>query len=378
MNKGIYVHFPFCDAKCLYCDFFSVPDMRKKELYEEALATALLSYKDLGITADTVFFGGGTPSLMSEAGAEKIFSALHTAFKITKDAEITLEANPSSLSSFPEKLSLFKSLGVNRLSLGAQSMNEKELTALGRRHSPLDVENTVNSARRVGFDNISLDLMVRIPHQTPETLLDTLENAVSLSPDHLSLYTLSIEDRTVFGARHKRGDSLSLASEECEEEMWESACSFLAKNGFEHYEVSNFAHDGKHSRHNLKYWRAQEYIGVGASAHSYFESVRYSHPAGLDSFIENPTKRENEEAIDDTTRALEYVMLSLRLSDGILFDTLEKKHGIFLPKAFFVLAKRLEASGLAMLSDTGLTLTEKGWRVSNSIIENVLETLDLM
>ena len=378
MNKGIYIHYPFCNSKCLYCDFFSVPDMRKKELYEEALVTALLSYKGQNITADTIFFGGGTPSLMSEKGAEKIFSALHESFNITSDAEITLEANPSSVADFPEKLSLFKKLGVNRLSLGAQSMSDVELSALGRRHTPLDIENTVKNARRVGLDNISLDLMVRIPHQTLKTLIETLEKACLLSPEHLSLYTLSIEEKTVFGARYKKGDSLSLASEECEEEMWESAGEFLADKGFEHYEVSNFARRGKRSRHNLKYWRAEEYIGIGASAHSYFEGVRYSHSARLDSFIESPLKRENEEVIDKNTRALEYVMLSLRLSEGISFDVLENNHALVLSKEFFALAKRLADSGLASLSDKNLSLTEKGWRVSNSIIENILETLGLM
>ncbi len=352
--------------------------MRKKELYEEALVTALLSYKGKNITADTVFFGGGTPSLMSDAGAEKIFSALHDAFEITPDAEITLEANPSSVAELPEKLSLFKRLGVNRLSLGAQSMNEKELLTLGRRHTPLDTENTVKAARSVGFDNISLDLMVRIPHQTSETLISTLEKTCNLSPEHLSLYTLSIEEKTVFGARYKKGDSLSLASEECEEEMWEKACEYLAKKGFEHYEVSNFARDSKRSRHNLKYWRAEEYIGIGASAHSYFDGVRFFHTAGLDAFISAPTKREGEEIIDKKTRALEYVMLSLRLSEGISLEKLESTHNITPSEEFFDVAKRFDKAGYVILLGDSLHLTERGWRVSNAIIESLLEALDLI
>ena len=372
MNKGIYIHYPFCDAKCLYCDFYSVPDMRKRELYEEALVTALLSYKGQDITADTVFFGGGTPSLMTENGAEKVFSALNEAFHVTENAEITLEANPSSLANLPERLGLFRSLGVNRLSLGVQSMQKNELEALGRRHSPLDVENTVKAARSVGFDNISLDLMVRIPHQTIETLEDTLEKAIALLPDHLSLYTLSIEEKTVFGVRHKRGDSLSLASEDTEEDMWDKVCDTLSRHGFEHYEVSNFARDGRRSRHNLKYWRAEEYVGIGAAAHSYLDGERFYSPSSIDAFLDNPLRRDGIQKLTSSDKELEYVMLSLRLSDGIDFNKISPT------SEFFSLADKLCKAGLATLSDSSISLTERGWRVSNSIIEEILDSLKLL
>ncbi|MBQ9975074.1 MAG: radical SAM family heme chaperone HemW [Clostridia bacterium] len=372
MNKGVYIHYPFCDAKCLYCDFYSTSDTRKRELYEEALVTALLSYKEKGITADTVFFGGGTPSLMTEEGAKRVFSALREAFNITDNAEITLEANPSSLADFPERLGLFRSLGVNRLSLGSQSMQKNELEALGRRHSPLDVENTVKCARNMGFDNISLDLMVRIPHQTLETLEDTLSKALALSPEHLSLYTLSIEEKTVFGVRHKKGDDLSLADEDTEEEMWDKVCDTLSRHGFEHYEVSNFARDGRRSRHNLKYWQAEEYVGIGVAAHSYLDRERFYSPSSIDAFLENPLRRDGVEYISDSEGLAEYVMLSLRLSDGI---SLEK---ITPTPEFYTLAKRLEENGLARLSESTLSLTERGWRVSNSIIEEILNSLKLL
>ncbi len=371
MNKGVYIHYPFCDAKCLYCDFFSVPDMRKREAYEESLVKAILSYRDCGITADTVFFGGGTPSLMTEEGAKKIFSAMQKAFNITSDAEITLEANPSSLADFPEKLRFFRSLGINRLSLGVQSMQENELKALGRRHSPLDVENTVNAARNVGFDNVSLDLMVRIPHQTLETLDVTLNKALALSPDHLSLYTLSIEEKTAFGVRYKKGDDLALADEEAEEDMWDKVCDTLAGHGFEHYEVSNFAKKGKRSRHNLKYWHAEEYVGIGAAAHSYLDRERFYSPSSIDAFLKDPLRREGVEYISDGERLVEYVMLRLRLSDGI---SLEK---ITPTPEFYTLSKKLEKNGLARLSESSLSLTERGWRVSNSIIEEILDSLKL-
>lgn len=372
MNKGIYIHYPFCDAKCLYCDFFSVPDMRKKQLYEEKLAETILSFKEDKISADTVFFGGGTPSLMSREGAEKVFSALRTAFNITPDAEITLEANPSRLEDFAECLSHFKALGVNRLSLGVQSLDSRELEALGRRHTPSDAEKAVDIARKTGFDNISLDLMVRIPHQTEDSLGKTLEKALALSPDHLSLYTLSIEEKTVFGARYKKGDSLALADEDTEEKMWETVCDILSQNGFRHYEISNFAKPQKESRHNLKYWKCEEYLGFGAAAHSYYKGERFSYPKSIDAFIENPLRRDSSEKISQKMRSLEYVMLSSRLDTGIDLDK------ICPTEEFFSLAEALERGGLAKLSPSSLTLTERGWRVSNTVIEKILESLNLM
>ena len=374
MNKGIYIHYPFCDSKCLYCDFFSVPDMRKRELYEDKLAEAILSYSDRGFTADTIFFGGGTPSLMTNKGGEKIFAALKKAFTLDENAEITLEANPSGIE---DRLEFFKSLGINRLSLGVQSLQEDELSALGRRHTPLDVENTIKKARDVGFDNISLDLMVRIPHQTIKTLKDTLEKALALYPEHLSLYTLSIEDKTVFGARYKKGDSLNLASADDEEEMWDTACQILSKNGFEHYEISNFSKNGRKSRHNLKYWHAEEYIGIGSSAHSYLDGRRFYSSRSIDAFLENPTKREGEEILTQRDKALEKVMLSLRLSEGLAINTL-KEYDVCVTDEFYSLSERLEKAKLAELKNESLHLTERGFRVSNTIIENVLESLDLI
>ncbi len=378
MNKGLYIHFPFCDAKCPYCDFFSVPDMRKKDEYEKALAKAILSMKNRNFSFDTVFFGGGTPSLMSYTGAERIFDAIHTAFHLSSDAEITLEANPSEEKMFENKLEFFKKLGVNRLSLGAQSMCNNELKKLGRRHSAENTVQCVKTARSIGFDNISLDFMVHIPSQTLQTLDETLEKAVSLSPQHFSFYNLSIEEKTVFGAKIKRGDSLDLAKSEDEELMWEKVCKVMHREGFKHYEVSNFAKPNYFSRHNLKYWRTEEYLGVGASAHSYIDSVRYSSPKNIGAFINDPLKRENEESINGSQKALEYIMLSLRLSDGISFDKLEKEYGVLETKSFLCLKEKLIEAKLAEESEDHLFLTESGWRVSNSIIFEVLSSLNLM
>lgn len=352
--------------------------MRKKDEYEKALAKAILSMKNRNFSFDTVFFGGGTPSLMSYTGAERIFDAIHTAFQLSSDAEITLEANPSEGKMFENKLEFFKKLGVNRLSLGAQSMCNNELEKLGRKHSSENTVQCVKTARSIGFDNISLDFMVHIPSQTLQSLDETLEKAVSLSPQHFSFYNLSIEEKTVFGAKIKRGDSLDLAKSEDEELMWEKVCKVMHREGFKHYEVSNFAKSNYFSRHNLKYWRAEEYLGIGASAHSYIDSVRYSSPKNIGVFINDPLKRENEEFINGSQKAFEYIMLSLRLSDGISFDKLEKEYGIPETKSFLHLKGKLIEAKLAEETGDHFFLTELGWRVSNSIIFEVLSSFDLM
>lgn len=205
-----------------------------------------------------------------------------------------------------------------------------------------------------------------------------MEKAVSLSPQHFSFYNLSIEEKTVFGAKIKRGDSLDLAKSEDEELMWEKVCKVMHREGFKHYEVSNFAKSNYFSRHNLKYWRAEEYLGIGASAHSYIDSVRYSSPKNIGVFINDPLKRENEEFINGSQKAFEYIMLSLRLSDGISFDKLEKEYGIPETKSFLHLKGKLIEAKLAEETGDHFFLTELGWRVSNSIIFEVLSSFDLM
>lgn len=364
MSKGLYIHYPFCEAKCLYCDFFSVPDLRKRREYEKALALAIKSYKEKNYDIDTIYFGGGTPAIMTSEGIDEVFSAINESFNILPDSEITLEINPTCT----ENLEAFFKKGVNRLSLGAQSFNDNELELLGRRHKAKDVEDTVLCARNIGFDNISLDLMVRIPQQTKKSFLESLEKAIELDVSHISLYTLSIEENTVFGFRARKGETLFLASEEDEEEMYFEGSKRLAKQGFEHYEVSNFAKDGEKSRHNLKYWHAEEYIGIGASSHSYLDGVRFYQDRGINSFIENPTKTLGHTIIDEKEKALEQIMLGLRLREGVFLPELENK----------MLVKKLLENGLARYEKGVLSLTDKGFRVSNSIIEEVLCTVGLI
>ncbi len=368
MSKGLYIHYPFCSAKCLYCDFYSVPDIKRREEYENALERAILSYKDKNISLDTVFFGGGTPTLMTERGREKVFRAIRTAFTLDENAEITFEANPTTLFE-PCVLEHLHSLGVNRLSLGAQSFHEKELSALGRRHTGQDIIKTVESAVKLGFENISIDLMYKTPHQTKETLLENILTALTLPITHLSLYGLSVEEHSVFGAMVRQGKSLSLADEDCEREMYFEACELLLKNGFSHYEISNFARGDNKSRHNLKYWHAEEYVGIGAAAHSYLDGVRFFSPRSISAFVKDPLVREGEEIIDSREKELERIMLGLRLSEGIVIKNPTP--------AYEALEKELISHALLKKEKNRISLTEKGFFVSNSIISKILDTINL-
>lgn len=373
MNKGVYIHFPFCEKKCNYCDFYSVANTSRKSEYIDALCREIKAYK--GIAVDTVYFGGGTPSLMSVDQLEKLLDAVYTTFEVDKNAEITLEANPMSIG-VSEKLKDFKTAGINRLSLGVQSFSDAELKELGRGHTARDAVDTVKTAQAAGFDNISIDLMFAIPHQTLDSFNESLDTVLSLDVQHVSAYALSVEDKTVFGVRQKRGENLFLPNEETEAEMYFSACDRLSQAGFEHYEISNFAKKGFRSRHNMKYWQGEEYIGIGASAHSYFEGVRYSMPSDISAFCKE-AKHLDSYTNTSADRIEEFIFLSLRLSDGLDLERLEKMYGIRITPEFEKTAKELATEGLCKYEQSSLSLTEKGFFVSNAIIVKILDSLKI-
>ncbi len=371
MNKGLYIHFPFCERKCSYCDFYSIVNESSRQLYTKALSLEIEKLKPMSI--DTVYFGGGTPSLMNGIELKGVLDSVYKTLKVSDDVEITLEANPMSLGE-NDKLDSFKAAGVNRLSLGVQSFCDVELSALGRGHCAKDAVDTVKAAQRSGFDNVSLDLMFAIPHQTVKSFENTLDTAIELGVQHISVYALSIEEKTVFGVKQKRGENLFLPSEEQEAEMYFLACDKLVRAGFEHYEISNFALNKKRSRHNMKYWRAEEYIGIGPGAHSYLDGVRYSTPADVRAFC-NGAEKEDCYTNTPLDRAEEYVFLSLRLKDGLDLQTLKEMHGINTSHSFENDVAVLVDQGFCHFDGKILSLTEKGFFVSNSIIVKILESL---
>ena len=315
---GVYVHTPFCKRKCFYCAFYSKTGRENDfRAYAERVAKEAASYKSLDI--DTIYFGGGTPSLVGADNIILMLRGIKSAFSVSKDAEITLEANPKTVT-FPD-LQKLRRAGVNRISFGLQSFVDSELILLGRIHTAKDGEDAVKMAKSAGFDNISGDIMTAIPSQTMETLDFTTDKTLSLGLSHISAYSLTVEENTPF---YDKQNTLSLPSEDTEREMYHHLSQRLKSAGFEHYEISNFARNGKRSRHNTKYWTNEPYIGLGAGAHSYFGGERYQNAEDLDAYLEGKNIKCNIQKTDDSELQKEKYMLGLRMADGILYEKNEK------------------------------------------------------
>lgn len=370
MNElSLYLHFPFCKKKCHYCDFYSLPDLSQKRLYEKALAKSLSCFEEArGREVSTVYLGGGTPSLCSKEGIEEIFLAIRENFSLLPDAEITAEMNPESASE--DIISAFAEAGGNRISFGVQSTLEKELSSLGRLHSFSDVKIAVDRARRAGIENISLDLMYGLPDQTLSDFQKSLEDVVALSPQHLSFYLLTLSEKVPLYQKRDR-----LPCDEAVREMYFFASDFLKEKGFEHYEISNAAKPGYRSRHNEAYWKGTEYLGFGPGAHSYFDLKRFFVKDGVKEFIlaSNPRDRMSEpEVLTKEDIRTEYLMLSLRRKEGILLDTLSQLAGDDFCQKVIGKMNLWSEHGLCEKTPDGFRLTTKGFFVSNEIITELI------
>ena len=371
---GIYIHIPFCVRKCNYCDFCSFPsrDGKLTQLYTDELCRRIRGAKELcyEYTVDTVYLGGGTPTLLSAAQAEMIFSALRESFSVEDGCEITVECNPATadISYF----SALRGMGASRLSMGLQSVHENELRALGRIHSYSDLKKTYADARAAGFDNISVDLMYGIPEQTVKSFRESLTELACLAPEHISAYGLKIEKGTPF---FEKREHINLPDEDEEYEMYLSCTEILKKYGYKKYEISNFSMPERESRHNLKYWRGNEYLGFGVAAHSFFGGLRFGNSRDLDAFLRGEDivcERSDETAVDELT---DFVMLSLRLSEGMSLKEFEEKakNGI---RAVLPQLDSLMSGGFMRIKDGRLSFTDKGFFVSNTILSDILEGID--
>jgi oxygen-independent coproporphyrinogen-3 oxidase len=366
---GIYIHIPFCDrAKCPYCDFYSVPYREDEaEEYTGALCAQIKRAAPgaAGRKADTVYFGGGTPSLIGN-GLNKILDCVAANFALAPGAEITAEANPGACPA--ETLQELRAGGFNRLSLGMQSAQPDELRALGRRHTPEDVTRAFGDARDAGFGNISLDLMLAVPGQTRDTLAGSLDFISALAPEHVSAYLLTLEPGTLF---YKKRGELALPDDDGQAEMYAFACRKLEEAGFAQYEISNFSRPGFESRHNLKYWDCREYLGFGPGAHSFFKGRRYYYPRSLRDFMTAPR------TLDDGAGGSlgEYVMLRLRLAQGLGEAALRERYGRGLDIFPADRLAPLVGAGLVRADRVSLKLTRKGMLVSNSVIGELIEAL---
>ncbi len=359
---GIYLHVPFCAQKCPYCDFYSQPwRIDIEERFFAAMKREITRYAAQKIPADTLYFGGGTPSLIRPQTIAALIRTVKESFLLSADAEITLECNPCTVT--PPRAAAWKEAGVNRASLGMQSANAEELRLLGRRHSPAQIQTAVETLHRAGIHNISLDVMLAVPRQTKQSLQDTLSFALRLPIQHISAYLLQIEPGTPFA------DSPLLAdcpSEDDTAAMYLQTIQTLKNAGFTQYEISNFARAGFTSRHNLKYWRCEEYLGFGPAAHSFFDGKRFSYPEDLQAFIEGVSFGGVSYGGD----AEEYAMLRLRLSEGLLLDDFAQRGGDV--SSLRRRAEKFRLAGLLSCSADRVSLTEKGFLLSNTIISDLL------
>ena len=375
---GIYVHVPFCKSKCVYCDFYSLPHAEERmDAYVKAVTAHLLETAPRAERhrVDTIYFGGGTPSYLGAKRLREILSVILKKYDVDKHAEITLEANPDSAQDWRELRTLRKA-GFNRVSLGMQSADDGELAEIGRVHTAAQVRTAVDAVRKAKIDNLSLDLIYGLPHQTMERWQANLEAAVALAPQHLSCYGLKVEKGTPL---HAQRDSAGLPGDDAQADMYLSTVETLRHYGFFQYEISNFARPGFESRHNLKYWTLQEYAGFGPGAHSDFGGVRYAYERDLDTYIMGvlegtPMLSENER-IPPLDRDTEYLMLGLRTVRGIAPKTFENRYR----RRFDCLLPFLEEcrkAGYAVREEDGSWhLTPGGFLVSNQIIGGVLDAL---
>ncbi|MCD7828729.1 MAG: radical SAM family heme chaperone HemW [Clostridiales bacterium] len=367
---GLYIHIPFCLSKCPYCDFYStIPKDDAISLYCAAAADEMTAGRRTGdftknsdLAFDTVYFGGGTPSIIGADNIGFLLNRARKSYSVSDNAEITVECNPSSVNEdFFKALSFF---GVNRISLGLQSAVDGERKALGRKAGRTQVENAVNWARKAGIDNISLDIMLGIPNQTESSLNETIDFCLNTGTPHISAYMLTIEENTVF---YKRRDKLNLPDEDSVCDMYLKVCDRLKARGLERYEISNFAISGFESKHNLKYWRCEEYLGLGASAHSFISGKRFFTSRDFRGFI------AGEKAVFDSLGGSEeeFIMLRLRLKSGLTNDDYREKFGCDIPKSLFEKAKTFSAEYVTV-SDNSVSLTDKGALISNYIIGSLI------
>ena len=367
MSAGIYLHIPFCRSRCSYCDFAT--DVFKSEASVERYVSALI--KEIGnfasenVEIDTIYFGGGTPSLLSAKQLEKILSALYKSFPQAENLEITMEMNPATVSL--ETLRNYKFLGVNRASFGAQTFDDAELKRLGRRHSANDVRETIELLRSAGFDNVSFDLIAGLPRQTLADWERNLDEALKLKPEHLSLYLLEIHEGTPL-AEQIRSKRQPAPNEDLSGEMYELMIRKTSEKGYRQYEISNFSLSGFESKHNSKYWLCEPVFAFGVSAHSFDGKSRYANERDTSKYVALIEANKSPEVFrENVDLAAEFVFLGLRLSQGVNLTEYEKRFGVNLPEKYAADLRRLEEFELIELDENKLRLTQKGMVYSNEV-----------
>ena len=377
MNKTmeLYLHIPFCARKCAYCDFLSLSmgaDVQKRyvEKLIDEIVNASAGFRDTTVTS--VFVGGGTPSILESEDMVRIFDALKRNFKIAENAEISLEANPGTVTE--KKLRDYKKAGINRLSFGLQSAENEELKALGRIHTYEEFLDSFRMARACGFTNINVDLMSALPGQTVESWLETLKKVAALEPEHISAYSLIIEEGTPFYEKYgeDRGEGL-LPDEDAEREMYHETKRFLKELGYERYEISNYTKKGYECKHNIGYWTGVPYLGLGLGASSYIDGCRFCNTSDLTEYLNcGEISRYDEIILSEQDMQEEYFFVGLRMTNGVSLNGFRERFGVDAENVYPGLLERIIESGGAEIDGDRFRLTEYGMDVSNYIMAQFL------
>ena len=374
---GIYIHIPFCKQKCFYCDFCSFAN--KKEMQEKYVEAVINEIKNIThkekYTVTTIYFGGGTPSILNPEYIKNILQEIESSFKILDDAEITIEINPGTVNE--EKLKKYKEYGINRLSIGLQSANDKILKKIGRIHDYKQFEETFFYARKCGFKNINVDLMIGLPTQAIEDVKQTLEKIIQKNPEHISVYSLIIEEGTII-EKLINENKLQLPDEETERIMYWTVVNELKENGYNQYEISNFSKKTYESKHNTNCWKQKQYVGLGTSAHSYLNKKRYSNTNNIEEYIKNIQENNisknitiHEEQTEELTMN-EYMLLGLRMIQGININEFKQKFKTDPTIKYKKILEKLQKENLIQITKTSIKLTKQGSDFGNIVWEEFI------
>ena len=371
---GIYIHIPFCKRRCIYCDFFSTTQSEKKSEYVHALVRELEIRKDYldNEEIETIYLGGGTPSQLSQEELEEIFAYIYKVYKVTPDAEITLEANPDDLT--PEYVAMLRTLPFNRISMGIQTFQEETLKLLHRRHTAQQAIEAFKRCREAGFQNISIDLMYGLPGETLETWEQDLQQAIDLHPEHISAYHLIYEEGTTLWNLREQ-NKVEEAEEELSLTLYKTLIERLTKAGYQHYEISNFCLPGLHSRHNSSYWTGKKYLGCGPSAHSFDGTSRQWNVSSLEKYLEGIRTDQLDfeiENLDLYTRYNDFVITSIRTCWGMPLSQLRTSYGENLYNYCLRMAKPHIQQGVLEIKEDTLKLTSEGIFISDGIMSDLL------
>ena len=374
---GIYIHIPFCKQKCFYCDFCSFAN--KNEMQEKYVETVINEIKNIThkekYTVTTIYLGGGTPSILNPNYIKNILQEIKSSFEILDDAEITIEINPGTVNE--EKLKRYKEYGINRLSIGLQSANDKILKNIGRIHDYKQFEETFFYARKCGFKNINVDLMIGLPTQAIEDVKQTLEKIIQKKPEHISVYSLIIEEGTII-EKLINENKLQLPDEETERIMYWTVVNELKENEYNQYEISNFSKKTYESKHNTNCWKQKQYIGLGTSAHSYLNKKRYSNTNNIEEYIKNIQENNisknitiHEEQTEESTMN-EYMLLGLRMIQGININEFKQKFKIDPTIKYKEILEKLQKENLIQITETSIKLTKQGIDLGNIVWEEFI------